>query len=243
MWGLPITGEDPAMAWMGHPMEGPMPGMASPEEIALLSKAPSEEADRLFLRLMIVHHQAAIPMAEAIQKRTGEPEVQRVAGAIEASQRAEIRIMQQMLRERVVDSTKVKLEPKNGSNTTATAILTEDGGGVRVELSVSDLPKPEATYLSHIHPGTCSEAIVEGVEEAGQHHEESHDEHGGHGASGQEIEWPLSPVESDAQGSGRSTTTLEEASMDDLFTGEIKHINVHAAGSGNPPILACAELY
>jgi len=31
--------------------------------------------------------------------------------------------------------------------------------------------------------------------------------------------------------------------MEDLFTAEIKHINVHAAGSGNPPILACADLY
>ena len=27
VWGLPITGEDPAMAWMGHPTDGLMPGM------------------------------------------------------------------------------------------------------------------------------------------------------------------------------------------------------------------------
>ena len=30
VWGLPISGAEPAMAWMGHPMDGPMPGMASP---------------------------------------------------------------------------------------------------------------------------------------------------------------------------------------------------------------------
>ncbi len=29
VWGLPTTGEEPAMAWMGHPMEGLMPGMAT----------------------------------------------------------------------------------------------------------------------------------------------------------------------------------------------------------------------
>jgi uncharacterized protein (DUF305 family) len=29
VWGLPITGEEPAMAWMGHPIDGLMPGMAT----------------------------------------------------------------------------------------------------------------------------------------------------------------------------------------------------------------------
>jgi len=28
------------MAWMGHPMEGLMPGMATPEEISRLSRLP-----------------------------------------------------------------------------------------------------------------------------------------------------------------------------------------------------------
>ncbi|MGH3147024.1 MAG: DUF305 domain-containing protein, partial [Rubrobacter sp.] len=35
-WGLPATGPDPAMTWMGHPTEGRMPGMASSEEIERL---------------------------------------------------------------------------------------------------------------------------------------------------------------------------------------------------------------
>ena len=33
VWGLPTTGPEPPMAWMGHPMEGRMPGMATPEQI------------------------------------------------------------------------------------------------------------------------------------------------------------------------------------------------------------------
>ena len=30
------------MAWMGHPSEGPMPGMATPEEIDRLSTLPPD---------------------------------------------------------------------------------------------------------------------------------------------------------------------------------------------------------
>jgi uncharacterized protein (DUF305 family) len=40
VWGLPISGSEPAMAWMGHPMDGLMPGMATPEEISRLSQLP-----------------------------------------------------------------------------------------------------------------------------------------------------------------------------------------------------------
>ena len=75
VWGLPITGEEPAMAWMGQPMDGLMPGMATPDEITRLSQLPPDKADVLFLRLMIAHHEAAIPMAQAILMRTDEPEV------------------------------------------------------------------------------------------------------------------------------------------------------------------------
>src|SRR5215213_5552344 len=70
VWGLPATGTEPAMSWMGHPTEGRMPGMASPEEINRLRGAPPEGADKMFLRLMIPHHQAALPMARAVLDRT-----------------------------------------------------------------------------------------------------------------------------------------------------------------------------
>ena len=98
-WGLPITGTESAMAWMGHPTEGRMPGMATPEDINRLRNAPPEEADAMFLRLMIPHHQAAVPMAEAILKETDRPEVERLASAIVASQRTEIATMRDMLKD------------------------------------------------------------------------------------------------------------------------------------------------
>jgi uncharacterized protein (DUF305 family) len=99
-WGLPVASTEPAMSWMGHPTEGLMPGMATPEEIDRLREAPPEEADKLFLKLMIEHHKAAIPMAEAVLERTHRPEVQQLAEAISSSQRTEIQTMQEMLRDR-----------------------------------------------------------------------------------------------------------------------------------------------
>jgi hypothetical protein len=35
---------------------------------------------------------------------------------------------------------------------------------------------------------------------------------------------------------------VHDATVDGLFSGEPKYLNVHAAGSGNPPPLACADL-
>ncbi len=99
-WNLPATGAEPAMSWMGHPTEGRMPGMASPEEIQRLQDAPPEEADEIFFRLMIPHHQAAVPMAEAVIEETARPEVDNLAGAIAATQPGEIELMKEMLEER-----------------------------------------------------------------------------------------------------------------------------------------------
>ncbi len=98
-WGLPIAGTEPAMAWMGHPIEGRMPGIATPQEINRLKNAPPEEADAMFLRLMITQHRAAIPMAEAVLEQTDRREVEQFARAIAASQKSEIKLMQGMLEE------------------------------------------------------------------------------------------------------------------------------------------------
>jgi uncharacterized protein (DUF305 family) len=100
VWNLPATGAEPAMSWMGHPTEGRMPGMASPEEIEGLRNAPPEEAEVMFFQLMIPHHQAAVPMAEAVMERTDRPEVENLAGAIVASQKGEIEVIKGMLEER-----------------------------------------------------------------------------------------------------------------------------------------------
>jgi len=231
-WGLSITGTEPAMAWMGHPMDGPMPGMATPEEINRLGELPPDRADVLFLRLMISHHEAAIPMAEAVLKRSDRPEVRALAQSLETSQRAEIETMKAMLEERVGASAHVELEPANGSDTRGTVTLSKASGGVKVALRVSGLPNSGTLYLAHIHPGTCGE------EEGGGSHEHGAREHG----ASEEIEYPLTPVEPDAQGNGSSTTVVHDVTLEGLLSGEPKHINVHAPGSGEPPPVSCANL-
>src|SRR5918999_1455277 len=102
VWDLPPTGTESAMSWMGHPTEGRMPGMAAPEELDRLQRASPEEADVLFLQLMIPHHEAALPMAEAVLEETERPEVERLAGAIAASQQGEIEMMKGLLNQRGV---------------------------------------------------------------------------------------------------------------------------------------------
>lgn len=234
-WGLPITGEEPAMAWMGHPTDGLMPGMATPDEIDQLYTLPPDRADVLFLRLMISHHQAAIPMAKAILRRTGDPEVSQLATSIIESQRAEIENMKTMVDKMVGDSAEVDLEPAQGSGTTGTATLSKEakGGGVKVVLKVTGLPSSGTMYLAHIHPGTCAEEEAGGAEHGHSHHE--------HGAT-EEIEYPLTPVEPDAKGDGSSTTVVHNVTLEGLLSGDPKHVNVHKPGSGEPPPVTCADL-
>ena len=100
VWGLSPTSSEPAMSWMGDPTEGRMPGMASPEELNELQQTTPENADILFLQLMIPHHKAAIPMANAVLEETDRPEVKQLATAIAASQEAEVRLMQELLQRR-----------------------------------------------------------------------------------------------------------------------------------------------
>lgn len=97
-WGLPATGSAPAMSWMV--MGGmSMPGMASRDDLNRLADLEGREADRLFLQLMIDHHQGGVHMAEALLEHEARPEVRRLAEVIVSSQQAEIETMRAMLEE------------------------------------------------------------------------------------------------------------------------------------------------
>ena len=99
-WGLPATGVDDPMTWMGHPTSGRMPGMASAEDVASLETLTPDEMDVRFLQLMIPHHQAGVLMADAILDMTDLPEVEALARGISESQAAEIEYMRELLTER-----------------------------------------------------------------------------------------------------------------------------------------------
>lgn len=97
VWGLPATGLNLPMTWMGHTSTGLMPGMATRDELAALQQATGTEADRRFLTLMVEHHEGALPMAQALLDRSDNEPVRRLAHSILTSQQAEIELMQSML--------------------------------------------------------------------------------------------------------------------------------------------------
>ena len=98
LWGLPLTSDDAPMTWMGSPVEdGLMPGMATNEEIEQLRTLPVEEAEVLFLQLMIRHHQGGVMMAEAALDEVDQEQVETMAERIVILQDGEIDAMNDML--------------------------------------------------------------------------------------------------------------------------------------------------
>ena len=91
-WGYAREEAGPeAMGWMGMALPlREMPGMATEEELDQLRAARGRDADELFLRLMIDHHQGGLHMAEYAADHAGDVDVRRLAARIERNQRLEI---------------------------------------------------------------------------------------------------------------------------------------------------------
>jgi len=92
----------PDMDRSGKPMQ-PMPGMLTPEQMEALRKARGAEFDRLFLTGMIQHHNGALVMVKDLFDMPGagqDADIFDFATDADNTQRAEIRIMQDMLKEK-----------------------------------------------------------------------------------------------------------------------------------------------
>jgi uncharacterized protein (DUF305 family) len=77
-----------------------MPGMLSHEQLSLLAHATGDEFDRLFLEFMILHHEGAITMVEALFSTEGagqDTSIFQIASHVDSDQRAEILRMRRML--------------------------------------------------------------------------------------------------------------------------------------------------
>jgi len=104
-WGKPVPTGMPEMmspvpGMMGSPSPGmmsPVPGMMSPQDMSQLMAAHGAHFDRMFLQMMIRHHQGAVDMAKTEQARGLNPDAKKLAQQIETSQTAQIAQMQQML--------------------------------------------------------------------------------------------------------------------------------------------------
>ena len=115
-WGLSQAASEPTMTWMSGPALGEsshdhvadpahapgamMPGLATREQIVDLSNSRDDEAERLFLTLMIAHHEGGVEMAEAVVERSTSRVVLDLANSIVQAQSSEIELMKRMLAER-----------------------------------------------------------------------------------------------------------------------------------------------
>ncbi|MBC6496672.1 DUF305 domain-containing protein [Microbacterium sp. 4-7] len=91
-WGVEYDPD--GMEGMDH---GSMDGMMSEEDLAALKEADAQEASRLFLDQMIVHHEGAVDMAETALNDAQNTDVLDLAQQVIDDQTAEIATMQDLL--------------------------------------------------------------------------------------------------------------------------------------------------
>jgi uncharacterized protein (DUF305 family) len=98
---LEVRGQDVPGPHAHHAPGAPMmPGMLSAEEMSRLAAAKGDAFDRLFLELMIKHHEGALTMVKELYKTPGagqESEMYGFTSDVEADQRMEIDRMRAMI--------------------------------------------------------------------------------------------------------------------------------------------------
>jgi uncharacterized protein (DUF305 family) len=106
MNGMPIrtsSGAVGGMSGMNQPTgttAAAMPGMMSDAQMTQLTAASGAAFDKLFLQLMITHHQGALTMAKTEKAAGQNPSALALANSIITSQTAEIATMQDLLKGR-----------------------------------------------------------------------------------------------------------------------------------------------
>ncbi|MFF5260810.1 DUF305 domain-containing protein [Actinomadura viridis] len=105
-WGATVPPEDGGAGEGGHGGMDPgghggngggMPGMMTGKQMADLGKAKGAKLDRMFLTMMIEHHEGAVVMAREEQAKGAHPDAKAMAAAIVRTQEAEIAAMRGML--------------------------------------------------------------------------------------------------------------------------------------------------
>ncbi|BBG05688.1 MULTISPECIES: DUF305 domain-containing protein [Pseudonocardia] len=102
-WGAPESGDMPGMG-QEHNMPGMeqngmsgMSGMMSDQQMQQLEQASGVEFDRMWLQMMIAHHEGAVQMAQTELRDGRNPEAKALAQKIIDAQQTEITQMQEML--------------------------------------------------------------------------------------------------------------------------------------------------
>jgi uncharacterized protein (DUF305 family) len=99
-WNAPVPASESAQGGMGqrdHGASGAMPGMMSGDQMRQLGQASGDAFDRMFLQMMIAHHQGAVTMARTELSDGQNPDARQLAQRIIDAQQREITEMQTLL--------------------------------------------------------------------------------------------------------------------------------------------------
>jgi uncharacterized protein (DUF305 family) len=102
-WDLSPTSDNATMAWMpdsaGAVVNGLMPGMATPAQLATLRDATGKDLDVQFLTLMRAHHLGGIHMAQEAEELSGDKDVDWLADSMVTAQQGEIQLIDDLLKQ------------------------------------------------------------------------------------------------------------------------------------------------
>jgi uncharacterized protein (DUF305 family) len=96
-WNAPVPSTNNPMGGMMGQMHGAMPGMMSGGQMQQLGQDSGAAFDRMFLEMMISHHQGAITMAKTELSNGQNPDARQLAQRIIDAQQREITEMQNLL--------------------------------------------------------------------------------------------------------------------------------------------------
>ena len=86
-WGAPT----------GAAMDHGTAGMMTAQDMASLKAAKGQQFNRMWLQMMVEHHQGAVTMAQDVQSTTEDPRVRQLAQSVVDGQKKEIATMQGLL--------------------------------------------------------------------------------------------------------------------------------------------------
>ncbi|MDH6627718.1 uncharacterized protein (DUF305 family) [Streptomyces sp. LBL] len=96
-WGEEVPEDMSSMPGMEHDMSSAMPGMMSSEDMGKLKKASGAEFDKMFLDMMVQHHEGAVEMAKTEKAKGKYGPATKLADDVITAQTAEIGQMNKML--------------------------------------------------------------------------------------------------------------------------------------------------
>jgi uncharacterized protein (DUF305 family) len=206
------------MAGMGHAHHADMQGMATPEQMEALADARGTNFDRLFLELMVRHHQGAITMVEELHAARGtaaDPVMYEFTSEVVNDQNAEIERMNAFL-------ASLSDDPR----ATLAAGLFDAGEAILNLRHVAFLRKP-AGFFDPENPGDLRPELPDEEEEeageamAGHADHADHSAHAGHAAMTSSEEARDPEQEEDERRFAERGGLLDFANTDIAFSGDL----------------------